>query len=654
MADNTKLKITELDFDTIKTNLKTHLNTQSQFTDYDFDGSAMSILLDILAYNTHYQSFYSNMVSNEMFLDSAVLRNSVVSIAKHLGYIPRSVTAARAVVNVTNDSTTDPGTLEKGDTFTCVKDGQSYIFTSLENVKYQETTNDAGTTRWVAKNVDIGEGSLMRVSFVHNPLDPDEKFIIPDSAIDTSTIEVRVQTSITDESGADKPWKILTDFNSLNSNSRTFFLQEVEDGKFEVYFGDGIAGKKLSAGNVITITYLSTNGPVANNIGKTDKEGARTFSYVPINTYTTEVITPSIGGAERESIDSIKFMAPKFYHSQNRAVTVDDYKTILTTQFSDIEAVYVWGGEDNDPPMYGKIFISVKPISGTLLTSGQKRALEQELKRNQAMAGMLPEVVDPDYVYLKIDSVVKFDPDATSNSANAIARTIVSEVLDFGDVELEKFERNLRFKDLITLIEKQDTAIKKSDTTITLQKRLVPVFSSTNPYILRFGNKLLHPYDGYQSIINSSKFSVVDAAGTIQTNGFLKDDGHGKVSTYYLDASSNEKLLVDEQGTLDYNTGKLTLNGFTPIASSLETYISITAVPDSKNIRGERNQILIIDRNVTDSVTVNVSQETSYETSVGSTSYTAASTVSSTSSSSSSSGSSSSSSNGGSSSSSGY
>nr|MBC8443048.1 hypothetical protein [Pseudomonadota bacterium] len=316
-----------------------------------------------------------------------------------------------------------------------------------------------------------------------------------------------------------------------------------------------------------------------------------------------------------ETIDAIKFMAPRFFQSQNRAGTIEDYKVIMTSQFAAIESVYIWCGEDNDPPVYGKVFISVKPLSGTLLTSGQKLSIQNELKRKQAMAGIMPELVDPDYVYLNITSNIKYDPDQTTTSAESISRTIVNLVLDYGDTQLEKFERHLRFKTLLEIIEESNDVITKSDTTIKLEKRLTTIMGSSNPYTVKFGNKLLHPFDGYQSIISSSNFSYTDAAGTIHSNAYLVDDGKGKVCSVYLNTSDEIKTIVDEQGTIDYETGVLVLNNFIPNSSSLETYIKIYAEPRFGNIRGDRNQILIIDKHTT-SVTVTASPETSYESSV--------------------------------------
>jgi hypothetical protein len=610
----TPKRITELDFDQIKGNIKNYLSSQSQFTDYDFEGAGINMLLDILAYNTHYQSFYANMVSNEMFLDSAVLRDSVVSLAKHLSYTPRSIRAATATVNVSTPTgtTNDPGTLEAGTVFSSKKENIPYYFTSTNNVKYIED----GLGGWIAKDVMIKEGLQTSSSFIVNTSDLDQKFIIPSNTVDTSTIVVRVQTSTTDQSGVNKPWLLSTDFNALTSDSRVYFIQEVENNQFEIYFGDGILGKDVIDGNLITVSYISTNGSVANGIGNADSGTARSFTYVNQPSYTTAVTVGAMGGDAPETIDSIKFMAPRFFQSQNRAVTIEDYKTIMTSQFADIESVYIWGGEDNDPPVYGKVFISAKPLSGTLLTNGQKLSIQNQLKRNQAMAGILPELVDPDYVYLNITSDIKYDPDRTTTSAESIGQSIVSLVLDYGDTRLEKFERNLRFKDLIELIEESDTAITKSDTTIKLEKRLTPIMGSSNPYTIKFGNKLLHPFDGYQSIISSSNFSYTDAAGTIHSNAYLVDDGNGKVSTVYLNTSDVVKTIVDKQGTIDYETGVLVLSNFTPGGSTLETYINIYTSPRYNNIRGDRNQILIIDKYTT-SVNITVTQETSYESSIG-------------------------------------
>lgn len=609
-----KLRVTELDFDHIKSNFKNYLKSQSEFKDYDFEGAGMNVLLDVLAYNTHYQSFYANMVANEMFLDSAVLRDSVVSIAKHLGYTPRSIRAATAIVDVTTKNAgEDPGTLPSGTVFESTLNGIQYYFTSESDVKY----NDNGFGQWVAKDVTLHEGQRTLTTFVVNNDDPDQKFILPSNNIDTTTLDVRVQKSITDESGSEDSWVLSTDIGDLSATSKVYFLQETENNRFELYFGDGIVGKNVESDNVIVVFFTSTNGKVANGIGKNDTVSNPSFSMVSQPTWSVVVTSPAVGGDDPETLQSIKFMAPKFYQAQDRAVTIEDYKTLMLSRFSDVESVFVWGGEDNDPPVYGKVFISMKPISGTTFTEGQKLAIQQDLKRSQAIAGILPEIVDPDYVYLTTSIDAYYDPNRTSTSAKSMGSTIIANILNYGDTQLEKFQRNLNYKEFMELVEDTNTAITRSEVSLSIEKRLVPIFNAPNPYIMKFGNELqIFPTGSDDRTINSSYFSYTDTNGKIQSFSFLEDNGEGQILVYYLDANGEKRIIDSTLGTVDYTKGEIVLTNFAPIASQLSSHIKITAHPKNNNIIGERNQILLFDKNDASSVTVNMINEVPYETTI--------------------------------------
>ena len=357
-----RLNITELDFDNIKQNLKTYLSKQKEFTDYDFEGSGMAVLLDLLSYNTHYNALYSNMLANEMFLDSADLRNSVVSHAKQIGYTARSARAPKATLNVTvNDATTATVTMARGTAFTTTIDGVSYQYVTNKAVSITPTDGV-----YTFSNVDVYEGTLVSNKYTVDTTDANQRFLIKNINADTSTLKVTVQTSASDSTT--ETYTLSTDFTSATDDSKIFFLDAVEDQQYEITFGDGVIGKALSNGNVVNISYVVTNGDASNS--------ATTFASASsidgFSNITVSVVSNSFGGAPAEENSSIKFNAPKRYSSQNRAVTVDDFKSIVRSIYPNIQSIRVWGGEENDPPVYGRTYISIKAISGSNITQAVK------------------------------------------------------------------------------------------------------------------------------------------------------------------------------------------------------------------------------------------------------------------------------------------
>ena len=351
-----KLEIADLDFDTLKNSFKDFLRGQDEFKDFNFEGSGMNYLLDLLAYNTHYQSFYTNMVANEMFLDTALKRDSVVSLAKHLGYTPNSVRAATATVNLTGSSET---TILRGTSIKGTVGSVTYNFVPIDDISIV-ATGDAGL--FGADSVKIYEGTLETTSFVVDYTNPSQKFVLPENA-DTSTLTVRVQNSLTDSTGYSTKWQLASDLNEVKDTDKVYHLQEIENNRFEIFFGDNIVGEKPSDGNVIVVQYVLTNGPAANGVGRNDlnESGIRSFT---LSSYTVDTIASAAGGSEAESLRSIKYHAPRSYAAQDRSVTASDFSTMLVRDYADIESAYVWGGQDNDPPEYGKIFVALKNGQG--------------------------------------------------------------------------------------------------------------------------------------------------------------------------------------------------------------------------------------------------------------------------------------------------
>ena len=588
MPERSEIKIADLDFDDIKSSLKNYLQTQEEFKDYNFEGSGMSILLDLLAYNTHYQSFYANMVANEMFLDSAIVRNSVVSLAKHLAYVPKSVTAPIATVDV-NFSTSPGAFLERGSVFSSTAGGESYTFVTLSAYPYEY---DANTEVYSAKNVQLYEGRLNTISFIVDENNPDQKFIIPDKMVDTRTITVRVQKSTTDTTGFVDLWEPVNNVIDLTSSSKAYFIQEVEDGLFEIYFGDNIISEGIDDGNLIIIEYLSTNGVKANGMGTTDKATSRVFNF---GTSNVEVVAAAGGGADRESTDSIKYYAPLAYQAQERAVTTNDYEYILLRDYPDVESALIWGGEDNDPPQYGKVFISLKPIAGRYISETEKLSIASDLIKRRNIVAITPEVVDPEYVFLNFTSTINYDGRKTARSSNDLGNLVYEQIVDYIDNDLEKFGKALYLSDFQRRIDDLDDAILSNETSVVLEYRLSPTLNRKTTYEFSFGNALFHPHDGHMPIISSDSFVHYDGVGKNVT-AFIDDDGKGKLRLYSF-VDGEKTYFNEDAGSIDYDTGKLVLKDFMPVSITNVTAIKIKSVPQNQDVASLRNNILTIDTN---------------------------------------------------------
>lgn len=621
--------IDSLDFDEIKRNLRDYLRGQDTFQDYDFEGSSLSIILDLLAYNTHYQAFYANMVASEAFLDSARKRNSVISLAKHLGYTPRSLKASRILVNVEYDPTKRDSNysvaysqassrslyISRGTRFNArTSTGSTASFVTLDDFLIENINGSL-----IAKDVTLYEGLLRSQTFIYDTRDETQRLIIDDTSIDIDTITLSVSASINDTSGNSESWFRATDITVLNASSNAYFVQANEDGTWEIYFGDGILGRALENGNVIQVFYLSTRGPSMNGIGGDDLPESRSFRVVGEPWYVdVAVVTdndgnpqPSYGGEDSESTDSIKFYSPKTYQAQERAVTANDYLSILARDYSlRSESFLVWGGEENDPPQYGKVFISIKPKNSAKLSITEKQAISRNILRQRNLMTVTPEVVDPDVTYINFTANVYFDPQKTNASANELARNIRTAVINYGQDNLNKFGSNFRSSKFSTEIDSYDSAINSSDISVILEKRLPLLFNRSLPYTLKYDNALNHPIPGYPSILSSSSFYYLDytsdAVEKPQVESYLEDDGYGKLRIYKL-VNEGKVYTVLNAGTVDYDTGTVVLKAFSPLGipdGSVE--LKIRVVPSRDDIFVRRNQVLEIN---SDSITINAIEE---------------------------------------------
>lgn len=583
MAANTQLRVTELNFDTIKANLKNFLRNKPEFTDVDFEGSTINYFLDALAYHTYYNAFLTNMQANEMFLDSATLRSSAVSIAKHLKYIPKSARAARAQLSITINQSDNPNEIiiPAGTRFRSTVDGVTYEFVTIQ--QYSVTNNDG----LYQKTIDVYDGHLLSYEFVVGPTD--KFFEIPEENVDLTTLKVEVRDSVstttkTQYSRADTILKI-------SSTDNVYFIQENGRNLYEVYFGDGILGKAIQPGNVVTISGLICNGTATNNVASFTP-----VSYVGYNalnptiqyTGSVSVIQKAFDGENKESIESIKFNAPNLYEIQNRLVTADDYKNFILSQYNDIQAISVWGGEEHDPPFYGKMFVSLKPTYGFTVSASKKNEIISAMDERNVMS-IEPYIIDPIFVYVNTTTRVVYDGNRSTLDTESLFNLISNTVQQYELTQLGNFEKSFRYSRFVEAIDDSDPSIISNQTSILLEKRFLPVIGTKLSYETSFSTSLFNPYAGYLGCISSTEFRVSGIPNSL----FLDDDGYGKLRLYYLDISNNRQYVDTDVGTVDYNTGKLVLQSFN-FTSFEGDEIRIFAQIVDKDYTPIRNEIVLL------------------------------------------------------------
>lgn len=589
MAANNALQLTSIDFDGIKNDLKTFLSNQTELGDYNYEGSTMQILLNLLAYNTYKNSFYLNMVGNEMFLDSAQIRNNVVSRAKMLNYTPRSAQGPTATVQVTITPIDSPDsiTIPADTQFTTTIDGVNYLYVNPDAAVVNANPSGVYST-----NLSITEGRPFTYRFTVSTASP-IRYIIPNENVDTRSIKVRVQESTSNTTQT--TWNNASDYTAIAGNTQSYFLNENEDGKYELKFGDNVVGKRLNDGNIVVASYRVCNG--------TATQGANTFvapnSIGGYSNITLKTAASAAGGAEQESIASIKFNAPKNYQAQNRAVTTGDYATLIKNNFGDIGAVSVWGGQENDPPIYGKAFISVKPKTGFFISQTRKDDIQAFLANKNVMS-ISPELTDPTYKFVVPTLDVKYNPDLTTSTAGAIVSTIGNRVIQYELADLVAFGREYASSELIRDVYTANESISSMEITLKMMKNFIPVTTGPTTYRIPFNDPLLNvtggvvlripptSHPGRGLTISSSKFTYQG-----QASSYLDDDGFGNVRIYYIDESNVRVYTNRTAGTVNYNTGLVILNQVT-ITGYDGAALKVYAVPRFDNITSVRNQILAI------------------------------------------------------------
>lgn len=588
MPSNRKnLSINSVDFEDIKSNLKTYLRSLEVFKDYDFEGSGISTLIDLLAYNTYYQAFYNNVVANEMFLDSAVKRSSIVSIAKSLGYTPNSRTAPTAFVGITFAS--NPGTtvLLPGAQFTTSLNQQRYTFVNVDSADITETDGV-----WGVDNVAIKEGVLTSTSYIVPDSSNENRYTITEPNVDISTIKIRVQSSQTDTTGINDVWSRIKDFTELDSNTNAFFIEENTRGNYDVFFGDGVLGKKPEIGNLVTITYLITKGTEANGAGKNDTANNRSFRY--LNSGNTVVVKAyADGGSEKEPINTIRFRAPRSFASQNRAVTKNDFVSLVESNFTGFDSVFVYGGEESDPPTFGSVFIALKPLTGTIAGQGSKLDVQSFLT-SKCVLGIKPVVVDPDYTYLRLAFDVSYDTKKTSLSASSLATAIRRSITQNLDLNLGKFSQSFSISKLLSDVDKSSVAIDSSSVDVTMEKKFLGLSPQFVSYDFDFGNAIEHPHEGHMVVVYSNEFRYLDPNDNTTKNVFMEDDGFGNISFFQRTSQdkATKKIVAENVGTVNYRKGTVKINQVQILSPEDTPFISIFAKASNKRYVSLRNKIL--------------------------------------------------------------
>ena len=583
---NRKIQTSDLDFDAIKANIKSYLEGQDTFRDYDFEGSSMSILLDILAYNTHYNALYTNLAVNESFLDSASKRSSVVSRAKEIGYIPHSATGAVAKVNiVVSNTTSTPAslTIPANQPFSATVDGSTYNFYNTEAA----VATLSGST-YTFSDIEIKEGTPLEFKYT---VADGVRYLIPNQDVDLSTVKVRVQENAS--SGTFETFVRQDELLDLDGTSKVFFVKEIEGELYELEFGNNTIGKELANGNVVTITYMTTN--------KTEANGARVFSYQGAtllggNTAVTTTLAAT-GGTDVEDIESIRYNAPRYYTAQNRAVTTEDYKATIYRAYPDAQTINVWGGEDNIPAQYGKVFLSIKPETTNALTAAQKDLIITEILKNKNVVSITPEIVDPEYINLEVTTTVYYNPNLTTRALSDIKDLVIQTIKDYNNDHLESFTGIFKYSNLSRNIDATEDSILSNITTIKLHREIDVRYNSNTTYEINLGNPIYHSGVPEQSV-SSHGFMIAGYDQMMYLEDFPNSDNQtGYLKMYYIE--NDIKNYIRNFGEINYDTGYIKMNEIeiTGIDTAASPAFELIIKPQSNDVASIRNQLVQIPDN---------------------------------------------------------
>jgi len=581
-------KFTNLDFDQIRTSIKDYLRANSNFTDFDFEGSNFSVLIDTLAYNTYITAFNSNMIVNESFLDSATLRENVVSLARNIGYVPRSRSAAKATISFTIQTDVDTPTVTLDAGLVCVGSANqsNYIFSVPESVT---TTVNSGSATF--SDLIIYQGTYVKNSFVVDG-SLDQRFILNNSFIDTSTIVVKVKG--TSDSGEGKEYLLVDNILNLNANSEIYMIQEVQDEKYELLFGDGYFGKKLEDGAVITVSYVITDGK--------DGNGASNFAFsgrildslnnvvVPTNSITITTVSGASNGGDIESVESIKYFAPRIYSSQYRAVTARDYEAIIQMIYPNTESVSVVGGEELDPPQFGNVIISIKPKNGDYVSDFDKNTILAKLK-NYSLSGINQQIIDLKVLYVEVDSAVYYNSSQVTN-VNDLKTKVTDTLNTFAVANINKFGGRFKYSKLCQTIDNTDNAITSNITRVVIRRNLKTLINQSAQYELCYGNAFHYNTAGYN--IKSTGFTLAGRSGTFYFTDVPGENGMGVLSIVKESTTGGKYIVeVKSAGTIDYTKGEIIINTINITSTTAaNNVVEIQAYPESNDVIGLKDLYL--------------------------------------------------------------
>ena len=590
-------KFTNLDFDQIKTSIKDYLRANSNFTDFDFEGSNFSVLIDTLAYNTYITAFNSNMIVNESFLDSATLRENVVSLARNIGYVPRSRSSSKATVsfNVSTTSTSSTLTLEAGLVCVGTTNNSDYIFSIPENIT---TTINSGVASF--KNVEICQGTFLRKSFVVDG-SLDQRFILDNSYIDTSTIVVYVKG--TNETGLGREYTRVDNILKVDKNSEIYLIQEVQDEKYELLFGDGYFGRKLQNGSIITVSYIITDGKDGNGASHFSFSGrfldANNVVVIPTNSITVTTVSSSANGGDIEPVDSIKYFAPRLYSSQYRAVTARDYEAVIQSIYPNTESVSVVGGEELEPPQFGNVFISIKPKNGDYVSDFDKQTILNKLK-NYTLSGINQKILDLKVLYVEIDSAIYYNTSQVTN-VNDLKTKISSTLNTFAISNINKFGGRFKYSRLCQTIDNVDNAVTSNITRVIMRRNLKAIVNTPAQYELCFGNAFhINPHGfnikstGFTLASRTGTFYFTDVPNKIDGTGDLDGSGKGVLSIVREKNDKGQYVVeIKSAGTINYTTGEIKISTANITSTTVENnVVEIQAYPESNDIIGLKDLYL--------------------------------------------------------------
>ena len=581
-------QFTNLNFEDIKSSLKDYLRENSNFSDMDFEGSNLSILINTLAYNSYITAYNTNMVVNETFIDSATLRENVVSLARNIGYVPRSKSAAKTKVDyfisgITTSTSTmvfEPGVIANGSV-----SNANYIFSLPEEVT---GTVSGGISQGT---IEICQGQYLESQFVIDNSQPNQRFVLPNSDIDTSTIKVKVFES--SSSSTSTEYNLATNIIGITSTSNIFLLQETTDERYELLFGDGVFGEKLESGNIVDVTYIKTSGKDGNGVAGfkfagtlTDQDGATLDDF----TATLNAQFPSENGDDIENLDSVRYYAPRVYSSQHRAVTASDYEAIIPSVYSNIESVSAYGGEELTPPQYGRVFISAKPKNGSFLSDFTKKDILSSLK-NYSVAGIVPTFVDLKFLFVEIDTYIYYNPNFAGN-AETLKTSVVNSLASFATgKELNQFGGRFKYSKVLSLIDNVDNSITSNITTVRIRRNLITAINQFTQYELCFLNSFYCNEDSFN--IKSTGFTVSGVSGTCFFTDQKIDSTNGKLILFQILTDDSIKVLSNSFGTVDYKKGEIIIDTVNVTSTALtNNIIEVEANPDSNDILA-RNELYL-------------------------------------------------------------